>query len=148
MPPSDNIRWPGVHIDGVTGVHPGIQQEYSASGPICKIVPSVCPPISGRPSGKAGVGWGTESGADERDHGLAPKPKAPETLVQDLRQIIIDARRHVASAVNIALTLLYWRVGDRIRRDVLQNERARYPEGHEETYLDFTFESHRLKTCP
>jgi hypothetical protein len=57
---------------------------------------------------------------------LAPKPKAPETLVQDLRQIITDARRHAASAVNIALTLLYWRVGDRIRRDVLQNERARY----------------------
>jgi predicted nuclease of restriction endonuclease-like (RecB) superfamily len=28
--------------------------------------------------------------------------------------------------VNSALTLLYWRVGDRIRRDVLQNERARY----------------------
>jgi hypothetical protein len=59
---------------------------------------------------------------------LAPKPKAPETLVQDLRQIITDARRHAASAVNIALTLLYWRVGDRIRRDVLQNERARYGE--------------------
>ena len=30
--------------------------------------------------------------------------------------------------VNSALTLLYWRVGDRIRRDVLQNERARYGE--------------------
>jgi hypothetical protein len=59
---------------------------------------------------------------------LAPKPKAPETLVQDLRQIITDARRHAASAVNIALTLLYWRVGDRIRRDVLQSERARYGE--------------------
>jgi hypothetical protein len=51
---------------------------------------------------------------------LAPNPKAPETLVQDLRQLIIDARRHAASVVNSALTLLYWRVGDRIRRDVLQ----------------------------
>jgi DUF1016 N-terminal domain len=57
---------------------------------------------------------------------LAPNPKAPETLVQDLRQLIIDARRHAASVVNSTLTLLYWRVGDRIRRDVLQNERARY----------------------
>ncbi len=57
---------------------------------------------------------------------LAPHPKVPETLVQDLRQLIIDARRHAASVVNSALTLLYWRVGDRIRRDVLQNERARY----------------------
>ena len=59
---------------------------------------------------------------------LAPDPKAPETLVQDLRQLINEARRHAASVVNSALTLLYWRVGDRIRRDVLQNERARYGE--------------------
>jgi hypothetical protein len=55
---------------------------------------------------------------------LAPKTKAPEALVQDLRQLITDARRQAASAVNIALTLLYWRVGDRIRRDVLP-KRAR-----------------------
>jgi hypothetical protein len=48
--------------------------------------------------------------------------------VQDLRQLITDARRHAASVVNSTLTLLYWRVGDRIRRDVLQNERARYGE--------------------
>jgi hypothetical protein len=59
---------------------------------------------------------------------LAPDPKAPETLVQDLRQLITDGRRHAASVVNSTLTLLYWRVGDRIRRDVLQNERARYGE--------------------
>jgi predicted nuclease of restriction endonuclease-like (RecB) superfamily len=59
---------------------------------------------------------------------LAPKTKAPGTLVQDLRQLITDARRHAASAVNIALTLLYWRIGERIRRDVLQNERGRYGE--------------------
>jgi predicted nuclease of restriction endonuclease-like (RecB) superfamily len=57
---------------------------------------------------------------------LAPKPKAPEDLVRDLRQLITEARRHAASVVNSTLTLLYWRVGDRIRRDVLQNERARY----------------------
>ena len=59
---------------------------------------------------------------------LAPSPKTPETLVQDLRQLIANARRHAASVVNITLTLLYWRVGDRIRRDVLQNERGRYGE--------------------
>jgi predicted nuclease of restriction endonuclease-like (RecB) superfamily len=57
---------------------------------------------------------------------LAPKPKAPEDLVRDLRQLITEARRHAVSVVNSTLTLLYWRVGDRIRRDVLQNERARY----------------------
>jgi hypothetical protein len=57
---------------------------------------------------------------------LARKLKAPEDLVRDLRQLITEARRHAASVVNSTLTLLYWRVGDRIRRDVLQNERARY----------------------
>jgi predicted nuclease of restriction endonuclease-like (RecB) superfamily len=57
---------------------------------------------------------------------LVPKPKPPEDLVRDLRQLITEARRHAASVVNSILTLLYWRVGDRIRRDVLQNERARY----------------------
>jgi len=59
---------------------------------------------------------------------LAPKPKAPENLVQDLRQLITDARGHAATVVNSTLTLLYWKVGERIRRDVLQNERARYGE--------------------
>jgi hypothetical protein len=37
--------------------------------------------------------------------------------VQDLRQLIIDARPHAASLVNSTLTLLYWRVSDRIRRE-------------------------------
>src|SRR5580704_9242936 len=34
---------------------------------------------------------------------LAPNPKAPETLVQDLQQLITDASRHVASVVNSTL---------------------------------------------
>ncbi len=59
---------------------------------------------------------------------LAPAPKVPEALVNDLRQLIADARRHAASVVNITLTLLYWRVGERLQREVLQNERARYGE--------------------
>lgn len=59
---------------------------------------------------------------------LAPKPKAPENLVQDLRKLITDARGHAATVINSTLTLLYWKVGERIRRDVLQNERARYGE--------------------
>lgn len=59
---------------------------------------------------------------------LTSYSRVPETLVQDLRQLITDARRHAASVVNIALTILYWRVGDRVRREILQNERARYGE--------------------
>ena len=63
---------------------------------------------------------------DRSDHRLRALRQCLHVLVS--RQLITDARRHATSAVNIALTLLYWRVGDRIRRDVLQNERGRYGE--------------------
>lgn len=47
-------------------------------------------------------------------------------LVQDLRQIIQDARGRVAAQVNSELTLMYWHIGERINRDVLDNQRAEY----------------------
>jgi len=52
--------------------------------------------------------------------------KAPETLMNDLRQIIDHARRQVASSVNSELTLMYWHVGERINRDILKYHRAEY----------------------
>ena len=50
---------------------------------------------------------------------LTPASNPPETLVAELRQLIADARRQATATVNAALTLLYWRVGDRIRRNLL-----------------------------
>lgn len=47
-------------------------------------------------------------------------------LVQDLRQIIQDARGRVAAQVNSELTLMYWHIGERTNRDVLDNQRAEY----------------------
>ena len=47
-------------------------------------------------------------------------------LMSDLRQIIDEARIHVASTVNYELTMMYWHIGERINRDVLGNERAEY----------------------
>jgi predicted nuclease of restriction endonuclease-like (RecB) superfamily len=47
-------------------------------------------------------------------------------LLGDLRQLIDEARRTAAAAVNISLTMLYWRIGKRIRDEVLGNERAEY----------------------
>ena len=44
----------------------------------------------------------------------------------DLRQIIDEARIHVASTANYELTMMYWHIGERINRDVLGNERATY----------------------
>ena len=58
----------------------------------------------------------------------SPDLRMPPELVKDLRRLIAEARRQAAAAVNISLTLLYWRVGDRIRREVLDNERAGYGE--------------------
>jgi DUF1016 N-terminal domain len=59
---------------------------------------------------------------------LASPPEGPENLVAELRQLISEARRQAAATVNVALTLLYWRVGDRIRRSILGSERAGYGE--------------------
>lgn len=47
-------------------------------------------------------------------------------LVSDVQRLILDARSTVASAVNATLTLLYWRIGRRIRTEVLKGERAEY----------------------
>ena len=59
---------------------------------------------------------------------LTPASHSPETLVAELRQLIADARRHATATVNAALTLLYWRVGQRIGRDLLGADRAIYGE--------------------
>jgi predicted nuclease of restriction endonuclease-like (RecB) superfamily len=52
----------------------------------------------------------------------------PKTLLKDLRELIAEARQDVARQVNSALVLLYWRVGKRIRQDILQEKRAEYGE--------------------
>src|ERR1700680_1779077 len=42
-------------------------------------------------------------------------------LIEDIRQIIGEARRSVATTVNAGLTLLYWRIGNWIVNEVLGN---------------------------
>jgi hypothetical protein len=51
-----------------------------------------------------------------------------KTLLKDLRELIAAARRDVARRVNSTLVLLYWRIGQRIRRDLLREKRAGYGE--------------------
>lgn len=53
---------------------------------------------------------------------------ADPRLLGDIRHLIEQGRRQLAVAVNSALTLLYWHVGERIQREVLQGERAAYGE--------------------
>lgn len=47
-------------------------------------------------------------------------------LLAEIRHLIDGARQRAAMAVNAELTLLYWQIGQRIRRDVLNEQRADY----------------------
>jgi len=51
---------------------------------------------------------------------------APATLLGDIRVLIDAARQRAASAVNAELTLLFWRIGQRIHTEVLAGQRAGY----------------------
>jgi len=49
-------------------------------------------------------------------------------LFADLRELIVSAKRRVASTVNAESVMLYWSVGMRIKTDILKNKRAAYGE--------------------
>ncbi|MCR5573916.1 MAG: PDDEXK nuclease domain-containing protein [Bacteroidaceae bacterium] len=53
-------------------------------------------------------------------------PLVSQSLIQDLRQIIEQARVRVAATANYELTMMYWHIGERINREVLDNQRAEY----------------------
>ena len=62
---------------------------------------------------------------------VQPVPKAlpasaAKPLLTDLRALILDARHQLAQTVNAGLTLLYWNIGTRIRKDILKEKRAEY----------------------
>lgn len=59
---------------------------------------------------------------------IAAAAAVPAILLTDVCQLIEQARARVASTANSAQTLLYWQVGDRIRREVLRDTRADYGE--------------------
>lgn len=52
--------------------------------------------------------------------------KQTESLLQDLRGLIEEARSTVATTVNAVLTMMYWRIGKRINEEVLKGDRAEY----------------------
>jgi len=56
------------------------------------------------------------------------KLSSSDKLLHDLRALITEARHDVARSVNSALVLLYWKVGERIRKDILKEKRAEYGE--------------------
>ncbi len=65
---------------------------------------------------------------------VVPSGKPPaaargaERLLNDLRGLIEQARQQVARTVNSAMVGLYWSIGNRIREDILHEQRAEYGE--------------------
>ncbi|MDG3982434.1 PDDEXK nuclease domain-containing protein [Pseudomonas aeruginosa] len=56
----------------------------------------------------------------------AASSAAPSALLGDIRALIEAARKCAASTVNSELTMLYWRIGQRIRTQVLDGRRGAY----------------------
>tara|TARA_R110002072_G_scaffold238329_1_gene395671 strand:- start:4203 stop:5273 length:1071 start_codon:yes stop_codon:yes gene_type:complete len=49
-------------------------------------------------------------------------------LVEEIRQLIEETKSSVAVAVNVSMTMLYWKVGQRIHKELLGGQRASYGE--------------------
>ena len=59
---------------------------------------------------------------------MTAKSVTSRELLKDIRQLIEETRSAVAATVNAGLTMLYWRVGTRIKEEILKGERAGYGE--------------------
>jgi hypothetical protein len=47
-------------------------------------------------------------------------------LLGEIRRMIEDVRSGVATAVNAGLTMLYWRIGNRVGGEILKGKRTAY----------------------
>jgi hypothetical protein len=57
----------------------------------------------------------------------APRLSAASVqLLGDMRKLIEETRAGVAATVNAGLTMLYWRIGNRINQEMLKGKRADY----------------------
>jgi len=52
--------------------------------------------------------------------------KTENRLMNDLVSFIEDGKKQLAYAANATLTITYWKIGNRINNDVLENQRAEY----------------------
>ncbi len=56
----------------------------------------------------------------------APSFAPAQPMLTDLREMIAQARKSVARTIDSGLTLLYWQIGERIRLEILKEQRAEY----------------------
>jgi len=52
--------------------------------------------------------------------------KSTNNLYHEILQLVEEARSFVANTSNKTITILYWRIGERINKDLLDNKRAEY----------------------
>ena len=53
-------------------------------------------------------------------------PILPQGFIDELRSMIDQTRESVAVAVNSKLAMLYWHIGNRVRKEILNDQRAEY----------------------
>ena len=75
--------------------------------------------------------YGSAMSVPQKRWRALPEADSPVTavageLTADIGEMIRTARQQVAQVVNAKLTLLHWRIGTRIRHEVLREERAEY----------------------
>ena len=47
-------------------------------------------------------------------------------LLNDIKNLIEESKSFVATTVNASMTILFWKIGERINGDILENKRAEY----------------------
>ncbi|PIP72994.1 MAG: cytoplasmic protein [Nitrospinae bacterium CG22_combo_CG10-13_8_21_14_all_47_10] len=57
---------------------------------------------------------------------MSKKPVPAHSLFTEIKTLIDDGRRNVAVTVNAAMTMLYWQIGKRVNKEVLNDRRAEY----------------------
>jgi hypothetical protein len=50
----------------------------------------------------------------------------PQGFIDELSSMIDQTRESIAVTVNAKLTMLYWHIGNRVRKEILNGERAEY----------------------
>lgn len=50
----------------------------------------------------------------------------PDGLIDDLRSMIDRTKESIAAAVNSKIAILYWHIGNRVRKEILNGQRAEY----------------------
>lgn len=50
----------------------------------------------------------------------------PQGFIEELRVMIDQMRESIATIVNSKLTILYWHIGNRVRKEILNSQQAEY----------------------